>query len=543
ILVSLWQIYLYISNKRKEKADLTKKVQDAKAGDIAHDNEAFEEFGVNVGKDNIIKKANWDKNNQSTSASNVFFLIGCQRSGSNWLHTMITDSETIATPHPPHILKHFMPILHKFGDLSIPLNLQRLINLICEFVEKNPVPWLDEHGEKIKFDREVVYQQCESTDVPLVAIFGSLMNEFTVKNGRKTWVCKSVSYGKFHKELSQHFGDRLRYIYLYRDPRDVCLSSYKASQIANSHYYTIAQTWKKLQLVAINLTETLTSQQVHQLSYESLLADKKTTLDELFDFMNTENTTESSTHAGKEAALRAKKSSLWKNLTRGESLRTEQMKKWAREGGLSTNDVKIIESICKDVMQKLGYMLEYEGELPEFSEEEIKEFERLNEEGKARKKIRLAEEDPDDHQRRITQEEVLQKISSSSYDIDVESHQNTPSSKPPSFWADAKQQLWPLRPIMFWIVLAGFVSGFLGGLIGVRGPPLIILFFFFEYPKSQIKANGAIVASINVIIRIITYAVKSPPEKYPSKTWFTDADKYLYISVALSGLLATPIGF
>ena len=72
----------------------------------------------------------------------VFFLIGSQRSGSNWLFTMISESKVIATPHPPHILKSFMPILDKFGNLFQEDNMRALVDHVCEFVEKNPVPWV-----------------------------------------------------------------------------------------------------------------------------------------------------------------------------------------------------------------------------------------------------------------------------------------------------------------------------------------------------------------------------------------------------------------
>ena len=100
-----------------------------------------------------------------------------------------------------------------------------------------------------------------------------------------------------------------------------------------------------------------------------------------------------------------------------------------------------------------------------------------------------------------------------------------------------------MRPMMLWIMVAGFTSGFLGGLIGVRGPPLIVLFLFYEYPKSQIKASGAIVGAANVIVRLITYSLKPPPPNYPTRQWFTMDDTWLYVFVALSGLLACPLGF
>ena len=182
-------------------------------------------------------------------------------------------------------------------------------------------------------------------------------------------------------------------------------------------------------------------------------------------------------------------------------------------------------------MNILGYELEYTDQLPKFSEEEIAEFRRLNEEGKAAKKASLLETDPEDHKRRMLQASVLEKNVVFPEKREAE-----------SFWHEVKNQLWPLRPVFFWIILAGFASGFLGGLIGVRGPPLIIFFFLFEYPKSQIKANGTIVAIINVVIRVVTYIVRSPPGSYPSKNWFTGEDKYLYIFVSIIGALGAPVG-
>ena len=72
--------------------------------------------------------------------------------------------------------------------------------------------------------------------------------------------------------------------------------------------------------------------------------------------------------------------------------------------------------------------------------------------------------------------------------------------------------------------------------------PYYFLLFLRIYPKSQIKANGTIVATINVVIRVVTYIVRSPPASYPSKNWFTEEDKYLYIFVSIIGVLGAPVG-
>ncbi|CAH3022823.1 unnamed protein product, partial [Porites evermanni] len=137
--------------------------------------------------------------------------------------------------------------------------------------------------ERIIFDREQVFQCCKENTVPLVAVFEAIMDVFTVRNECNTWLCKSINYGKFHEQLSMHFGSRLRYVYLHRDPRDVCLSFSKAP-VGEAHYYLNAETWRDLQEVAIDLHNSEPEGTMHQLSYEALLSHKQETLDSLFQF-------------------------------------------------------------------------------------------------------------------------------------------------------------------------------------------------------------------------------------------------------------------
>ena len=129
----------------------------------------------------------------------IFFLIGSRRSGSSWLYTIISESKVIAKPHPTHILKSFTPILEKFGDLFQEDNMRAIVDHVCEFVEKNPVPWVDVNEERIIFDREQVFQCCKENTVPLVAVFEAIMDVFTVRNECNTWMCKSMNFGKFHE--------------------------------------------------------------------------------------------------------------------------------------------------------------------------------------------------------------------------------------------------------------------------------------------------------------------------------------------------------
>ena len=44
--------------------------------------------------------------------------------------------------------------------------------------------------------------------------------------------------------------------------------------------------------------------------------------------------------------------------------------------------------------------------------------------------------------------------------------------------------------LIIWALFIGILSGFLGGLLGAKGPPLIIFFLIFRTPKGIIRTTG-----------------------------------------------------
>ena len=169
---------------------------------------------------------------------------------------MLEEREDLASPHPPHIMRDFMPIIDKFGNLDDEKNFRILVDHVCTFVENNQVPWLDKHDCKISFDRMKVLvmaassrdrllhemydnesEQELSSTLYLLCVFDAIMCYYTDVNARQTWICKSMGMSKFHNELLQFYGKkRLRYIYLVRDPRDVAMSFMK-TPVGDCHFF------------------------------------------------------------------------------------------------------------------------------------------------------------------------------------------------------------------------------------------------------------------------------------------------------------------
>jgi len=102
----------------------------------------------------------------------------------------------------------------------------------------------------------------------------------------------------------------------------------------------------------------------------------------------------------------------------------------------------------------------------------------------------------------------------------------------------------PLGPnAIFWTLTAGFASGYLGGLCGIRGPPLI---FYFLYPPYPVKFNnktqrgtGVCITTANVLMRLVYYAADSIATK---EVYFQADHWYLYLSVIASSILGVVVG-
>ena len=170
-------------------------------------------------------------------------MIGTQRSGSNLMRLMLNQIPTIEAPHPPHILQRLMPLLPAYVDLSDASTFKQLVDDVCRLVELNPVPW-----EGVVLDREDIAGRC--TQNSLVAVFSAVYDVLAETRGAETWCCKSLANVHYVAEIDEYL-PKAKYLYLYRDGRDVACS-FKKAVVGQKHFYHIAQTWAKAQRCCID---------------------------------------------------------------------------------------------------------------------------------------------------------------------------------------------------------------------------------------------------------------------------------------------------
>ena len=95
-----------------------------------------------------------------------------------------------------------------------------------------------------------------------------------------------------------------------------------------------------------------------------------------------------------------------------------------------------------------------------------------------------------------------------------------------------------------WTLIAGAASGFLGGLCGIRGPPVILYFLHPPPPvtfnKNTQRATGAIITATNVGMRVAYYLIETLAWK--KESYFARSDWLLYVCIIVSSLGGVLVG-
>ncbi len=327
----------------------------------------------------------------------TLFMIGTQRSGSNLLRLMLNQQPAIAAPHPPHILERFMPLLPGYGNLENDENFEQLIDDICRMIAVNPVAWAG-----INLDRDLVKACCFERS--LMAIYGAVHDLMTEAKDALVWCCKSLANVRYLPQIETFFPDA-RYLYIYRDGRDVAVSFRKAV-VGEKSFYHIAKNWHKDQQLALTHKEAVDEAAFFGLSYETLTSDSETALREMmlhFSIPFKEEMLEF--NISDEARQTAKCGSLWTNVK--QPVIKNNTGKYLKEA--DPLDVRIFELVAGESLDRLGYKREFteKGETKEFSAAQIKAFE---EENQTLKQAIASKLDPEELRLRKPQMDLLSEI-------------------------------------------------------------------------------------------------------------------------------------
>ncbi len=338
-------------------------------------------------------------------------MIGTQRSGSNLLRLMLNQLPEIAAPHPPHILQRMMTVLPLYGELTREDAFNQLVDDVCRLVELNPVAWAGVSLDRVEVaERSLPVDPVHAAQVlsmprqALVAIHGALYDMYAESQGARTWCCKSLANINYFHDIDFHFEDP-RYIYLYRDGRDVAVSFRKAV-VGEKHFYHIAREWTATQKLALAISGMVDRSRFMSVSYEELTRHPEQTCRKLCSFIGAGYRPQMLEYAnGGEARSTAGASELWSNLTK--PVMRENTRKFLQEAG--KEDIMIFESVAGPVLDELGYprIFVQPGKEIAFTSEQLQAFTREND---RLKEAVLDAVDPADRERRDKQASLLKEI-------------------------------------------------------------------------------------------------------------------------------------
>lgn len=271
-------------------------------------------------------------------------MIGTQRSGSNLLRVILDQSDQIASPHPPHILVTFVSLLKFYGPLDARAY-KILINDVVDYVEANPVPW-----EGISINRDWIFDN--SNTYSIFEINRLVYEQAAIAKQANYWCCKSMTNVHYAEELEAH-SPQIKYIYLYRDGRDVAVS-FKKAIVGEKHIYHLAKQWEHDQAACIKLAERIGEDRFFSLNYETLITQPEKLIRELCGFLAIDYADDMlNFYNSNESKATAAAGEMWQNLEK--PIINNNTGKFHKE--LSAEEIEIFELVGHEVLKKLHYPL------------------------------------------------------------------------------------------------------------------------------------------------------------------------------------------
>lgn len=323
-------------------------------------------------------------------------IIGTQRSGSNLLRVMLNELSEVAAPHPPHILKTFLPLVSEYGDLSDKGNFKLLVDDVCRFVECNPVEW-----DGVRFDRQSVLSSC--LQPTLLEVFRVVYEKMAHSHGAKFWCCKSMVNAHYFTDL-ENSGIKPFYIHLLRDGRDVALSFRKVA-VGDKHFFHLAKKWKEDQEASRKVIETVGPKRGIKVHYEELISNPEAVMKRICDLIGVPYSDRVLGYfQSEESRHTAASGYMWHNLA--QPILADNCGKYTK--AMSHDELTLFEFVAGDELEQNGYQRAVEKRSLQLSTKVLSDFNDENE--RLKKAIRNSNHLKIDISKRIKQEELIKSI-------------------------------------------------------------------------------------------------------------------------------------
>lgn len=268
------------------------------------------------------------------------FIIGTERSGSNLLRLILNAHSRIVIPHPPHVMRYFTPLEGRYGDLADDSRFRCLVADVLALVHAHIHPW-----DWIPAPEDV-FARARARSV--LGVYVALHEALLAHTGKARWGCKSTFMVDHVADLRAALPGA-RFLWLFRDPRDVAASS-KESVFSAFHPALSARLWVAQQEKAIAAEP---GGGVLRVRYEDLVAEPEAAVQRICAFLEEPFEPEMLRWFQKEeAAKSAALSESWKNTAA--PMQKDRLARYRRD--LRPEEIAVVEEIAGPTMEMLGYV-------------------------------------------------------------------------------------------------------------------------------------------------------------------------------------------
>lgn len=257
------------------------------------------------------------------------FIVGCQRSGTSFLYRVLSEVLNIGFGRDNTLFMNYFKYIDQYGDLSINVNLQKLLNNIARshvFQRRFKSLPINCNG----FIKCLENRQYND-------IVRSIYAYWALKQGKDSWGGKTPDYTGHIEPLVKLFPD-VKIIHIVRDGRDTALS-FKGLKWGPKDSYVAANYWRK-RVVLGSFSRKYCKENFLEFRYEDLMEAPEEIFCRIINFLGIEG-------------VAAEKKILQFRDKIVPMIMSSNIFKWEKK--MSKQDIRIFEITAGEILELYGY--------------------------------------------------------------------------------------------------------------------------------------------------------------------------------------------
>jgi len=275
----------------------------------------------------------------------MVFIVGMPRSGTTLLNYILHTHSKISIAPETHFFDKFFSKYENFNSYSH----SKKIELLNSYLNNEDIEILDFTKE----EKKQIIDNAVLSDFELKKTFYEILKKYSEKNNSKILGEKTPAHLEYIEILNKWFPNA-KFIIIYRDPRDVCLSL-KNVPWNNGNSETNARRWNRyIELSNKYKQNNQISSKLLEIQYEELILTPISIIKKICSHIEV-SYEEQMLKYYENTTIKSKELKLvtWKDKNK-ESIDKNNFNKWINK--LSLDEIKIIETITSSNLEKKGYL-------------------------------------------------------------------------------------------------------------------------------------------------------------------------------------------